>query len=100
MGRVRLFAYGSLRPGEKPPRSMANPEPDEIHGKEIQQEHSTKAAEGIDIGSSPDMIKGWSMIVDNNELPELDKREAPDYKRVMVKTSKGYHAFAYQYQKK
>ena len=37
------------------------------------------------------------MIIDVDELDVLDKREAPEYRRVMVQTDNGHDAWVYEY---
>ncbi len=94
-----LFAYGSLRPSEEPPTTMSDPKRDWVEGDEIQFEnrHKKHWAE-VEYKDGREHIKGYSMLIDASELPALDKREAPDYRRVKVQTYNGHDAWSYEYE--
>jgi len=94
-----LFVYGSLRPSEDPPKSMTDPESDWINGDEIQKEsrHHHHWAE-VRLHDGHDLkIKGYTMLIDANELSDLDKREAPEYRRIRVTTHNRHVAWVYEY---
>lgn len=93
-----LFAYGSLRPSEDPPKSMTNPEKDSIDGDEIQFEsrkHHVWAE--VDFNNGNKKVRGYTMLVDTDEFPSLDKREAPQYRRIRIMTDNGHLAWTYNY---
>lgn len=96
--KTYLFAYGSLRPSEEPPKTMSHPEKDWIKGDEIQHENRPKShwAE-VEIKDGEQYVHGYTMQIDNSELGDLDKRERPEYKRVKVKTYNGHDAWTYDY---
>ena len=75
---VKLFVYGMLRPGEP-------------HSPE------TTTAVVSDLASiGNNQMQGFTLTIDDSELPALDQFESPEYKRVKVVTSKGFHAWAYE----
>jgi gamma-glutamylcyclotransferase (GGCT)/AIG2-like uncharacterized protein YtfP len=96
--KTHLFAYGSLRPSEDPPKTMSRPERDYIDGDEIQHENRPEHhwAE-VTFKGPQHMIPGWTMLIDHDELASLDKREAPQYRRVKVQTENGHDAWTYEY---
>lgn len=94
--RTWLFTYGSLRPSEDPPKTMRYPQPDSINGDEIQMAAPHRWAE-VELSPKIEKIPGYTMIIDVDELDVLDKREAPEYRRVMVQTDNGHDAWVYEY---
>ncbi len=91
-----LFAYGSLRPNESPPKTMELFVQDSIQADQIQFESSHKYAE-IDFEGKIKKVPGYTLLIANSELPTLDEREAPDYKRVAILTNRGFNAWVYEY---
>lgn len=75
---------------------MAYPQPDSINGDEIQFEAPHHWAE-VELSPTIDKIHGYTMIIDVDELTALDKREAPEYRRVMIQTDNGHDAWVYEY---
>lgn len=45
-------------------------------------------------------IRGYSMLVDQDEAEKIDGFEKPEYRRTAVETWAGHKAFVYVYQKK
>jgi gamma-glutamylcyclotransferase (GGCT)/AIG2-like uncharacterized protein YtfP len=100
-----LFAYGTLQPGVKPPRSVANHWPDAVKGElyelaeypvAVRVENAAAAAPS----SSSSWIEGTTMEIDAAELETLDEYEnleGGEYVRRLVTTREGYVAWIYEY---
>ncbi len=93
--KARLFVYGTLRPDENPPKTMISYIPDAVMGHEARGKDGYLDATFSNKGN--DLIVGYTLTIDDSELPELDKFEGKEYKRVEVFTSKGIKAFAYEF---
>jgi gamma-glutamylcyclotransferase (GGCT)/AIG2-like uncharacterized protein YtfP len=92
-----VFAYGLLKPGHAPPRSLSHHWNDRIPGR-LYDLGSYPAA--VDVGHSPHWIEGVTMEIDDDELAALDEFEdveSGEYRRVLVTTEQGFTAWVYEF---
>lgn len=96
MAKISLFTYGLLKSKYSPPDTTSKVEMDIIHG----DLYDGDDAYGINLGNSENLILGETQEIEESELSSLDKIEAPEFKRVRVKTIKNKNAWAYEYRGK
>lgn len=92
-----LFVYGELKPQYEPPKTMSMHMKDSIKGKLY--DLGGKDAAAINVGKdTAHRVHGYTIAIDQSELPEIDKEEAPQYKRVRTTTDNGVDVYVYEYQ--
>ncbi len=92
-----LFAYGILKPGFSPPKSISDSWEDRVAG-DLYDLGSYPGA--CRIGESENWIHGVTLEIDEDELPELDDFEDVDsgeYRRILVETEQGFFAYIYEF---
>lgn len=92
-----LFVYGLLKPEYEPPATTSFWTIDTIKGV-LWDLHTGQDAAVTDLGNPHHTVLGRTLIISREELPKLDKIEAPEYVRRQVRTHKGYMAYVYEYQ--
>lgn len=89
-----LFVYGKLQPMMWLPKGTLAYQSDQVEG---QLYDLGEDAAGVEHIKSGDWFSGYTLIVPENVLLELDKSEAPQYKRIYVETKEGYNAWMYEF---
>lgn len=92
-----VFAYGLLKPGHTPPRSVSQHWPDRIPG--LLYDLGNYPA-GIQLGHAASWIEGITMELDQDELDLLDEFEdveSGEYRRIVVTSEQGFDVWAYEY---
>ncbi len=95
--KALLFAYGTLMPGHSPPRSMSAHWPDRIQGKLYDLGDYPGVIEG---GTTEDVVEGFTLEFDADELSALDAyedTESGEFTRKLVTTGAGHVAWVYVY---
>jgi gamma-glutamylcyclotransferase (GGCT)/AIG2-like uncharacterized protein YtfP len=88
----KLFAYGSLRPGFRPPNTMCNIVEDYIEGN-ITEEGEYPVLHVVP--GCGNWIPGVTMTISSLELPALDKYEGDEYERIETITYNEHTVFVY-----
>lgn len=99
MAKCLLFAYGLLKPGIQPPKSMTNHWPDRIVGRLFDLGPYPGA---IDIGLAATTFQGEVLEIEDEELGPLDLFEGVDvglYIRRRARTEGGRDVWIYEYAK-
>ncbi len=92
-----LFAYGVLKPGFSPPKSVTESWDDRVRGDLFNLGSYPGAAR---LGTSTQWISGVTLEIDEDELADLDDFEdveSGEYRRILIETEQGFHAFIYEY---
>jgi gamma-glutamylcyclotransferase (GGCT)/AIG2-like uncharacterized protein YtfP len=86
VGKVRMFFYGQLKVRGVPDTHAAR--------GLLRLRDKTDAAARFG-ARFPGLVYGQVMWISKDKLPAMDKMEAPEYKRVVIRLSDGSHAYAY-----
>jgi|LauGreDrversion4_2_1035121.scaffolds.fasta_scaffold1392180_1 gamma-glutamylcyclotransferase (GGCT)/AIG2-like uncharacterized protein YtfP len=92
-----LFAYGVLKPGFSPPKTVSESWEDRVQGDLVDLGSYPGACR---IGDSNNWIQGITLEIDEDELAVLDEFEDVDsgeYRRILVETEQGFYAFIYEF---
>ncbi len=92
-----LFAYGKLQPGASPPRTASNFWRDQLRA-ELYDLGPYPAATRI--GTADDVIEGFVIEFDTDELTDLDDFEDTDsgeFVRRTATTEQGFEVYVYEY---
>lgn len=92
-----LFTYGMLQPGASPPRTASNFWRDRLKG-ELYDLGAFPVA--VKVGAAADLIDGFVIELDRDELPDLDDFEDTDsgeFVRKTVTTEQGFEVYVYEY---
>ena len=94
---VALFGYGTLKMGIEPPLTVQNWQPDIIRGDMFDHGQYPVA---INIGKSQyGRIHGDVLYISADELPKLDRREGPLFRRIRTTTFSGVPVYVYEYRR-
>jgi gamma-glutamylcyclotransferase (GGCT)/AIG2-like uncharacterized protein YtfP len=93
----KLFVYGRLKPQYDHSDNLMDPKKALVKGDLYGFNHD---AEAKNLNHSANDVEGYLTKATTAKENELDKIEAPEFKRVPVTTEQGEHADAYEYQKK
>lgn len=93
---VMLFAYGKLKPAYAPPATMRGWIHDSVKGDLYALPRDAAA---INVGKSKNWMLGYTMMLDERELEQIDKEEMPEYHRVKTISYAGFEVWVYEYGK-
>jgi gamma-glutamylcyclotransferase (GGCT)/AIG2-like uncharacterized protein YtfP len=91
-----LFAYGKLKPGYSPPKTMEDPKIDEVQGRMfVRKDHETQDPALVHPNDpTAPLVQGILMKVSPGELYDIDKEET-GYSREQVLTRSGKKVWTY-----
>ena len=95
MAAVNLFVYGTLRPDYimEPPVPLFGHVPDSVHGKlEFDQHGNVYLTKSDDANQ---LVNGFTCLVAENDLVELDMYEGSGYRRCHIVTELGFESYVY-----
>lgn len=92
MARTFLFVYGKLQPSYYPPSTMASFSSDTVLGILHEVGNDPRLSH---LGQGDHEIHGYTLTIDDSELPALDKDEEPVLHRVRTTTQNGRKVWIY-----
>lgn len=96
-GKVRLFVYGLLKPEYDQPKSATEVQHDAVKGR-LYDIKKDAALVDADDPKAP-WARGFSMLVDHDEVKKIDRMELPEYRKKRVETWAGHQAYVYEYKR-